>query len=909
MVSGTYYLTVGEASAITDSDGQIALPSTIVFNVDDARTTAEAAMITAGVSATARGEAVKAANLVTNNLMSVIPAAMGAGIANATSSADKQLVISSLIGAANGAASLTSTADRKITRINDTVGFTTLLGLIGDVLTTQAVAGKLSSTELTTAIATVNTALTAAGADSDQLAGLQSTFNTEIVSDIGAASFSSSTVAAEYSTAASTATNSSGSTSVSGEIITMTTNVEVVSGTSGDDSIYGADTTFQAADIIDGGSGTDTINVTNTATNTALPSPTVTNVENMVYRSTVGGANDNLDLANFESVTNLNLNNTGVVVDIASVALTDTLTITNGGAALDTTITYGGTLTGSSDTATVTLAGIDKTGQTDAADVEFSGAVESMTLNVTGVVSLADLVFDAGTTSLTINADAEITVNSTLTMAGVTTVTATGAGAVILNQTVGAAVTTINASGNSGGITATGVAATTSFTGGSGNDTFIGADGGHTISAGAGNDIITPGGVTTVAIDGGDGTDTLRLTSGSHLTSATAALISNFEVLRVVSSANGTDMSLEESLASVEVDFSAAADATITNADDGLTVTVIGDGNTRNLVVSIKDATDPGTANTATLVLDHATASTDIDISGIDFAGLETLTINSTGVASPSTAAGTSTNSAADVDGSTVLRTLNITGDADFTLTDIGANNTVLELVDASAFTARLTVSATNGGAAGGIQFKGGSAADSITGDAGADILIGNAGNDSLIGAAGADTITGGAGNDTITVVTTQSDDVIFSVAASNGIDTIAGFIGAGAGEQLNFQAEDAAGTFRGTANTEDVLVISALSGALGAGDNILLLTPATAGLRAADADALNALTFTALGGTAGDKVLVVYASSTTADARIAVATLDSTGDDFDNAVDVAVLSDVDTTAEIIALAAGDFIF
>jgi len=169
-ISGSYYLTIGENTPILDSDGAAAIPRVIEFRVDDARATARSAMESAGLSSAVIAASDAAAAGVTNNLLSVIPAMMSAGLSAASDSSSKQTVISSLLGAINGAASLTSTADRTITRINDTVNFTTLLGLISDLLVAQAVAGNLTASEFSSAATTVNDSLASAGADSSQVA-------------------------------------------------------------------------------------------------------------------------------------------------------------------------------------------------------------------------------------------------------------------------------------------------------------------------------------------------------------------------------------------------------------------------------------------------------------------------------------------------------------------------------------------------------------------------------------------------------------------------------------------------------------------------------------------------------------------------------------------------------------------
>ena len=111
--------------------------------------------------------------------------------------------------------------------------------------------------------------------------------------------------------------------------------------------------TFTATDTIDGGTGTDTLRLTNTEAATAN-SATVTNVENLVYIGTGGGSD--LDLASFTSVTNVTVSGTAGAQNIDGVALTDTLAITGATATADIMVTHAG-VTGAADVATVTIDG------------------------------------------------------------------------------------------------------------------------------------------------------------------------------------------------------------------------------------------------------------------------------------------------------------------------------------------------------------------------------------------------------------------------------------------------------------------------------------------------------------------------------------------------------------------------
>ena len=75
-----------------------------------------------------------------------------------------------------------------------------------------------------------------------------------------------------------------------------------------------------------------------------------------------------------------------------------------------------------------------------------------------------------------------------------------------------------------------------------------------------------------------------------------------------------------------------------------------------------------------------------------------------------------------------------------------------------------------------------------VTGSTGANTIVGTASADNITGGLGADNITGGAGNDQInlTETTDSQDTVVFSAVASNGADTISGFVVGSGKDVLN---------------------------------------------------------------------------------------------------------------------------
>ena len=312
LVSGTYVLSIGYGTSIEDSAGAVAIPSVVVFSVDDARVTA-AANLSRGLAALGTPSDTlailtateAAATGVTNNLLSVIPAMMSAGISAASNSSSKQTVISSLLGAIQGAASLTSTADRTITRINDTANFTTLLGLISNLLVAQAVAGNLTASELGSAVTTVNDSLATAGADSGQVALFQSSFFSGINVSVAAEPSLDGSYAGAIWEAVALATGV-------GITYSLTTAVDSFTGTSGNDSfnatVFSSLSTLNAGDVLNGGAGTDTLAIV------TLDGPgTITDfsTSGIEVISVITVSDYTVDLANTTGVTNITLDGTG----------------------------------------------------------------------------------------------------------------------------------------------------------------------------------------------------------------------------------------------------------------------------------------------------------------------------------------------------------------------------------------------------------------------------------------------------------------------------------------------------------------------------------------------------------------------------------------------------------------------
>ena len=181
----------------------------------------------------------------------------------------------------------------------------------------------------------------------------------------------------------------------------------------------------------------------------------------------------------------------------------------------------------------------------------------------------------------------------------------------------------------------------------------------------------------------------------------------------------------------------------------------------------------------------------------------------------------------------------------------------------------------------------------------------GSTGSESISGGAMSETISGGAGNDLL-IGGGAADTYVFELAANNGIDRLT--FGVVNGSAVDDILDFSVNVFLGD-GTPDVGLITESSADTTltsdqAGDNILILQNA----RFADAAALSLSTMLfADVFTADGKVLFVYASSDTTDARIAIATISDAGS-ISDAVDVAVLVGVTISEAVTGLSASNFI-
>ncbi len=533
-----------------------------------------------------------------------------------------------------------------------------------------------------------------------------------------------------------------GPSASSANTIVLTANADIVGatspaadtqGTAGADAytaVYdptGGATTYSNADVLDGSTGTDTVNLRVASTNNGDTINSVsTNVEVFNVTNQVTIANTFIwDFQNITGETTVaDVSSTGTGGSVSRFINVDSGTT----AAMTTTlglmqVHFSGTRTGTTDAFTLELNGAGSTtlaatfSTTDA-----SGNTDSSfeVANITSSTAESNVSLGNGGMTLTtvnISGDAALTLAENQNFAGLTTVNAstfTGA----LN---------IDASGS----TQTGF----SFTGGSANDRVLLAN--NTVSS-------------ATTLNGNGGTDTLATTNINTLTASTVNSATNFEVLEDIGGARSFTASNFSSINSflfstaattnratmsgIESSDSIAISADITyGGDEGLRLTGNAAGTTANLELRATSATNGEVAITAN------NNNNDVSAIGLE-TNISTLNLSSTLESGTQTNAnlikGTSTNGNSYGIENTNVANVNISGSHALTInaeagTSLANGQQVYGFssgvnADASSFTGVLRIA----GSASADTIQGGSGADIIYGLGGADVLTGNGGAD-----------------------------------------------------------------------------------------------------------------------------------------------------------------------------------
>lgn len=570
---------------------------------------------------------------------------------------------------------------------------------------------------------------------------------------------------------ASVAAAEAAAVGANGQTFTLTINQDNFVGNTGNDTfVAGAAqdgaglliNTLQDVDSLDGGAGTDTLQATVTDAGTAaVPAaakiaPTLKNIENIEVRF-VGAQANELSLVGatgVQSITVANSTNAGGVV--SNVGAAANLAVKNQQVAA----TFKG------NTATTLNLGLDTFGTKAAAKTVTVDDVAT-TLNVTANNAYATVTGTTKAKTLSVAATGANVL--TLTPTVTDTLTVTGAGSVEF-ATAFAALKTLNASANTGGVTATVDDDAVTVNGGAGADkiTYTAAIAATAkVDLGAGNDVLTIAGASLkgAVVNGGDGVDTLAVTSAAHLNADSKAIYTGFEVLQVsngglVGTTESFDPTQVTGITSYNVATSSGA-VELKNLAAAPVVTVKGDvAGSAGLILTLKDAT--GVSDAVTVTLDNGKTDTTVVNNGVVVSkltalGVETINLHSNGLINKVGAlegtANKVTNDVLNVNLSKVVI------DGSQAIEFVTGATTVALTVDATAATGKVTVTGTAA-----------TALLNINGGAGNDVIAAGTKGGLIYGGAGADAITLGADVDTLVYKSAAESQL--AVKADGTLDT-----------------------------------------------------------------------------------------------------------------------------------------
>lgn len=550
-----------------------------------------------------------------------------------------------------------------------------------------------------------------------------------------------------------------------GQTFTLTTGLDNVTGTGGNDTILGDNNTASAGDQISGGAGVDTLKLFNSSGNPVLPS--ITGIENVYIK----GSTADYNVSTVTGLTSLELDTVNVNggARIYTLAADQVLTLTNitdsGPSGNDVDVAAAASVT--AQTIKLNAAGDAATGG-NAVDVDVNGAgVATLNLMTTGTASRINVVnTGAALKTVNISGDKDLTVGD---VANATTIAITNTAKTAVTTSVAKVAVT----GDAGAETvtlghATGAAREFKVTAGAGNDTVV------LTNLVAASDLTDD----KVTLSGGDGTDTLVMKSamGAALSGLTAAafakkgIANDFETIQISDQAGAADdlnlTRVGSNVTTVQYKAGLGDAQTLQGLASGGTV-VLGaaaGANTDSLTVTVKDAASAGNnSDVLNITLNAAHAGANADYGVLTAAAVETININST--STKTTALVAADTNEVDLTLANVVN-VTVTGNVYLDIDGAALTGNALSKIDASANTAGVAVSVA--GATQGIL---------ITGTAKADTIVGGSGADKIVAGAGDDVITGGAGNDELDISGGGSNTIKFgATAAANGADKIVGF-------------------------------------------------------------------------------------------------------------------------------------
>ncbi|NEX17194.1 MAG: hypothetical protein C1943_11315 [Halochromatium sp.] len=574
-----------------------------------------------------------------------------------------------------------------------------------------------------------------------------------------------------------------------GQTFMLTTGVDVINGTNGNDTFDGSVNdqgiaTFTSVDTLNGLEGTDLLIGGLTGQNVAA---FMTNIENVELIDT---GTSTFDLVNTSGIETIKVRNstTQLTINNLPAATTPAVTIENQNFGVNLNF-VNAALAGTADDVTVTLSNVtNTTGKANVNLTQLAGTnnsgVETITLNSVGV----DQNF---LQSLTGKNGANNSTFSTLNVVGTQGLN--------IAIAIDGSVNTVAAGTLTGGLNATfnNTTADMSVAGGTGDDS-IGLNsnvGNVTASLGAGDDMLefsAAGGFNTKdTVNGGEGTDNLSVVAAdAEAVNAPLANISNIEILSLNTVGTGGSSINATRFGEIGQVNLTAGTAGAYGVTLGAGARAVNVGGTLGGTLTVNDT---GAATDDVLTLTNTnTAAVDTFIGqNLNLNGFET-----TNLSTGSTVTAAQTLGKVDINGDSTTgnNTLNLSGVNALNIGNLASNASGLLTVDASGMTnnAFLTMAAAptfTGGVTGTVSLVGSSnddtlrghatASSTVDGGAGDDVLFGGSGVDNLIGGdgddrittnGGNDVVTGGAGNDTITVTNAQAK---VNVDGGTGNDTV----------------------------------------------------------------------------------------------------------------------------------------
>jgi len=563
----------------------------------------------------------------------------------------------------------------------------------------------------------------------------------------------------------------------------LTTSIDTLVGTTGDDTFSGANSTaatqFGTLDSINGGGGTDTLALGLIAAYAG--GATIQNIEKIILTQTTAGG---FNATGITGLTDFTTNASTVDVAVTNLASATNIAVSNQDTAV--TITYADSaVSGSADSVSLSLSNVAQAGGTAIAlnnTTATAGAVGIETLNV-NLLGAAGL----GTNAVTINTNATASLTKMV-------FTGSGAGIIVTGTNVTTTAKTLDASATTGGLTLIGLGAAA-----------------HTITMGSGNDAVFFGGNLTSAdtVAGGTGTDMLSSTAANWNTlntaGATLSNVSGFELLQIVDdAASGVSATVNAALVgatSVRVAAQVQAGGetvTVNNLGDASgNASVRLDGSVTGLTLNIKDATLPATANTVNLDVRGTAQTTTFTMNGV-----ETVNVDASN--------SVTSHILAMTDGSLKTLTVTNTGAGTFNTGTLGAT---IETVDLSKVTGGgATTTTLTAGATTGVNFTGSAGVDNLTATNAVDIISLGTGSDVVTGLNGGDRINVGSGTDTITYTAageTHAGAVTTGTTVLTGVDQITGM---GTGDII---ATFAAATVTGATTVSNSLITAGTTDAI----------------------------------------------------------------------------------------------